>query len=141
MNEALDKIRAALEIYLCLPNAPESNLSEASTAIEVHQLNANIQHLKSQLSLAKAQKQLNESIIEAKDATIQALQFTITQQKQLLNGDISAGIVDITPHPQKNTDKEDIIEGIVSLTKYDGNGFEISLAEIFRRLKQAFKKE
>lgn len=140
-NEALDKIRAALEVYLRLPNSPIDEYSNISTEIEVQRLTANVQHLKSQLSLANAQKQLNEAVIEAKDVTIQALRFTVSQQKQLLSGDISTGIIDITPHnPNTQKDKEDLINGIVSLTTYEGQGFEISLAEIYRRLKKVFKK-
>lgn len=139
-SQALDKIRAALEIYLCLPNSPVSDYPEISTGIEVQRLTANIHHLKSQLSLVRAQNQLNEAMLEAKDVTIQALRYTIIQQKQLLNGDISSAIIDITPAPQINK-KEDLLEGIVSLTKYEGQGFEINFAEIFRRLKEFIKKD
>jgi hypothetical protein len=139
-DEALDKIRVALEVYLRLSMDSVNHYADNSTEIEVHKLTANIQHLKSQLSLAEAQKQLKESIIEAKDATIQALSYTINQQNHLLNGDMSDNIKNITPRlSQDEKDKEELIDGIVSLTKYEGQGFEVNIAEVFRRLKKYFK--
>lgn len=137
-EEALDKIKCALDVYLRLPHSPIS--SDNSTEIEILRLNSNIQHLNSQLSLAKAEMKAKDAIIEAKDATILAYRYTVESQKQLLDGDISVAIKDVTPKP-KDIDKEDLIEGLVTLKTYDAKVADINLAEIFRRLKKLFNKE
>jgi hypothetical protein len=122
-EESLDKIREALSIYL---NAPNDNTFHSQALdqkdIAVRQWEANIFHLKSQLSLAG-------SIIQAKDATIQMLELSNYQYKQLLESHSS----------KKETDKEEIIQGILSVNKFEGKGFTIDIAEIFRRLKRIIK--
>ncbi len=123
-NESLERIREALNIYL---NAPGDKKFQVQVAeqndIAVKQWEANIYHLKSQLSLAA-------SIIQAKDSTIEMLQLSNYQYKQLLESQSS----------KRDSDKEEIIEGIVTIKKYEGKGFSIDLAEIFRRLKRIIKK-
>ncbi len=74
-NESLDKIREALNIYL---NAPAENDIQTQISnqkdIAVQQWEANIYHLKSQLVLA-------QSVIQAKNATIETLQLSNYQYK------------------------------------------------------------
>jgi len=41
----------------------------------------------------------------------------------------------------KSDDKEEFLGGAVALTKYQGKGVEINLAEIFRKLKRLFQKD
>jgi hypothetical protein len=136
-EQALDKIRAALEVYLQLPASPIDAYPDVSTEIEVQRLTANIQHFKGQLSLAKAEIRAAESAIELKDATIQVLRLTLDEQNRLLSGDISGSIKNVTPRP-KDKDKEDLIEGIVSLKPYDAKVADVNLPEIWRRLKKFF---
>jgi|GEM_PF-1628935 len=137
-EQALDKIRTALEVYLQLPASPIDAYPDASTEIELQRHIANIQHFKGQLSLVKAELRAAESAIELKDTTIQLLQLTVDQQKRLLSGDISSSVKDVTPR-RKVTDKEDLIEGIVSLKTYDAKVADVNIAEIWRRLKKLFK--
>ncbi len=123
-QESLDKIREALNVYL---NAPADNNFHANassqTDIAIRQWEANVFHLKSQLSLAT-------SIIQAKEATIQMLELSNYQYKQLME----------SPSIKKEADKEELIKGVLSVNKFEGKGFTIDIAEIFRRLKRIIKK-
>lgn len=122
-DESLDKIREALNIYLNAPSDKAFQLQLSTQSdIAAKQWEANIYHLKSQLSLAN-------SIIQAKESTIEMLQISNYQYRQMLES-----------HTQKKeSDKEDIIKGIVAVKKYEGKGFTIDFAEIFRRLKRIVK--
>lgn len=123
-DESLDKIREALNIYLNAPNDKNFQLQISNqTDVAAKQWEANFYHLKSQLSLAS-------SIIQAKDSTIEMLQLSNYQYKQLLESHTV----------KKDAEKEDIIKGIVAVKKYEGKGFSIDFAEIFRRLKRTIKK-
>jgi hypothetical protein len=78
---ALAAIRDALEAYLQLPTAPELHDARLDTRDPaLTQLKANVRFLQSQLELSRA-------IVEAKDATIQAMDVTIYRQQQLITGD------------------------------------------------------
>lgn len=102
-NEALDKIRAALEVYLVLPSG--KLIQSGDDPIEINRLTANIHHLHGQLAIHKA-------VLQAKDATIQAQQISI-------NNLLSENIVDITPKPE---DKEELLGGVVCTYKISGKG-------------------
>jgi len=123
-NESLEQIRQALDLYL---NAPSDSSLSTQTAnqsdISIRQWEANIFHLKSQLALAT-------SIIQAKETTIEMLQLSNYQYKQLLE----------TSKSNKDENKEDVIKGIVTVDKYEGKGFTINIAELLRRLKRTIGK-
>lgn len=128
-DEALDKIRAALDTYLRLAASPVNSASVLITEIEVQRLSANIQHLQGQLTLAHA-------VLQAKDATIQLQQTTIAQQRQMLTGEIVfESMKDVTPKPK---DAEEVLGGLAEITKYEGKGFNLNLPEAFRRLRKLF---
>ncbi len=123
-EESLDRIRETLHIYLNAPNDKNFQVQAANqNDIAVRQWEANIYHLKSQLSLAT-------SIIQAKESTIEMLQLSNYQYKQLLESHSA----------KKESDNEEIIEGIVTVGKYEGKGFSIDFAEILRRLMRTIKK-
>jgi hypothetical protein len=123
-EESLDKIKEALNIYLNAPNDNNFHIQASNqTDIAVRQWEANVFHLKSQLSLAG-------SIIQAKDATIEMLQLSNYQHRQLLE----------SPNFRKEHDKEDVIKGVLSVGKFESKGVTINFAEIFRRLKRIIKK-
>ena len=129
-RQALDKIRTALEIYLHLPASPVSDIIDNEIAIQ--RLASNILHLKGQLSLARAE-------LQAKDAAIQFQQLTIAHQQHLLSDAIMVdSLKDATP---KSKDKEELLGGTFAITKYEGKGFEIDFAKIFRRLRQYLARE
>ncbi|MET3035321.1 hypothetical protein ABXT08_04420 [Chryseobacterium sp. NRRL B-14859] len=121
-NESLEQIRQALTIYLNVPNDISAHITYQSD-ISIKQWEANIYHLKSQLALST-------SIIQAKDTTIEMLQLSNYQYKQLLKINKN----------DKDENKEDIIKGILSVDKYEEKGFILNIAEILRRLKRAIKK-
>jgi hypothetical protein len=123
-EESLHKIREALNIYLNAPNSKDFEISiSTQNDIAAKQWEANTYHLKSQLALAT-------SILQAKESTIEMLQLTNYQYKQLLESHTA----------KKDDDKEDLIKGIVSVKKFEGKGFSIDFAEIFRRLKRSIKR-
>lgn len=128
-NEALDKIRTALDAYCSLPMG---NLSGAEHDPTLQQLASNVYHLKGQLALAHA-------VLQAKDATIQAQRITLIQQEHLLSGEV---IVDslrrTTPREYAS---EPVLDGMAEITKYEGKGFNVNLPEIYRRLRQLFKEK
>jgi hypothetical protein len=129
-DEALDKIRAALEVYLCLPSGKLA--VSGNDPIEVQRLSANILHLQGQLMLAQA-------MIQHKDAAIQLQQATIHQQQHLLAANvITQSVIDITP--KKVEDKEEFLGGALALTQIEKSGVIINLAEIYRRLRGLFKQ-
>lgn len=125
-KQALDKIRAALGLYLHLPSSPASDAGGKEIAIL--RLNSELQSLHSKLSLATAE-------IQMKDAAIQLQKVTIAQ----LTGEVIVeSLKDVTPKP-KDKEKEELLGDIVSLVPIKGKGFEVNLPELFRRLKQLFK--
>lgn len=133
-DEALETIKLALELYLQLPSNPAVSMpSEYSMAIPVQQLVANIQHLNTQLMLT-------QSALQLKDATIQALQTTIVQQRQVLTGQIILDSLQRIETPDRTEDKEQLLGGAVALTKYEGDGFELNVPLIYRWLKGLWKR-
>ena len=125
-QQALDKIRAALEVYLHLPSSPVSDTQQSEIA--VLRLNAELQNFQSKLSLARAE-------IQMKEAAIQLQQVTIAQ----LTGEVVIdSLKDVTPKA-KDKDKEELLGDIVSLVPLKGKGVEINLPELLRKLKQMFK--
>jgi hypothetical protein len=127
-EQALDNIRAALDVYLHLPSSPVSDAG--GNDIAVLRLNSELQSLQSKLSLARAELQM-------KDAAIQLQRVTIAQ----LTGEIVfESLKNVTPTP-KDKDKEELLGDIVSLVPLKGKGFEVNLPELLRKLKQLFKRE
>jgi hypothetical protein len=124
-SSALERIKEALEIYLNLPVNSEFNAAaEQFKDISVSQLKSQVLFLHSQLHLAKA-------TLQAKDAAIHALDFTVFQQRQLLAGrkrDDSAS----------NKEDEPILGDTIHITQYEGKAFRVDLPTILRRLKRSF---
>ena len=129
-TQALANIRTALETYLQLAASPIRDTTEADTSIEVQKLTANILHLKGQLMLTNA-------VLQAKDATIQAQQVSI---ERLLPGDVFIDSLRRRAHECLDANKEELLDGIVVITKYEGKGFQLDLPEVFRRLRAMFRK-
>ena len=119
-NESLEQIKQALTVYLKAPsdNTLSTQLANNSD-IAIRQWEANIFHLKSQLALAA-------SIIQVKETTIEMLQLSNYQYKQLLELHSNS----------KDKNKEDIIKGIVTVDKFETKGLTVNIAEIIRRLKR-----
>lgn len=118
--ESLDKIREALDIYLKAASNKElkTQIAQESNVATGHWM-ANIRFLESQLALANA-------TLQAKDATIEALQITNFQYKQEVE------------KRSKDEDSEEIIKDVVSLGKFEVKGVSVNLAELLRRLKRRF---
>lgn len=79
-------------------------------------------HLKTQLVL-------NNAILQTKDATIEALQISNYQLKQII------GNKEIKPEKE-----ESVAGGLMSIKNYEGKGFSINLPELYRRLRRRMKK-
>lgn len=130
-QQALDKIRTALEAYLRLPTSPTIGFSGIESDIAIQRLVANIRHLEGQLSLAQA-------VLQAKDATIKAQQITMDHQHRVLSGEVVIGSLRTITPERKVKDKEELLSGTIAITRYEGKGFEINLPELFRKLKSLF---
>jgi len=125
-DTALDNIHTALGEYLNLARAPINEASLVSIADQ--RLAANVDHLKGQLRLKNAELQLAQ-------ATIQTQQVAI----DVLKGDALLEFVkDVTP--KQSDDKETFLGGTVALKAFNYKGVEVNYPEIFRKLKQLFKK-
>jgi hypothetical protein len=120
-NQGLEKIRTALDIYINLPSAQLENVEEYPA---IQRLSANIYHLKSQLSLTRA-------IVEAQETTI-------AHQRQMLSNDIMR---ESRQHTRSSSgDSEEILGGLISITRYDVKGITINLPELYRHLRDLFTK-
>lgn len=130
-DEALDKIRLALETYLRLSASPITE-SSINNEIAVQRLTGEIQALQSRLTLARAE-------IQYKDKAIDAMQFVIDRQR--LSGDVMVeSLKNVTPKPP-DKDKEAVLGGIVEITKYEGKGVNVNFAELFRRFREYLAKK
>lgn len=119
-EQALSQIRDALTVYLNLPSIDNLNLQTNSfDDIGVQQLLANVYHLNSQLSLARAELQL-------KEMSIKTLNLELYQTKNLLE-------------EKKIDDGEPLFSGLIKIKKYKGPGFEIDLPEVLRKIKRLRK--
>lgn len=137
-EEALDKIREALNVYLRLPANPTIGYEPViAEGIEVQRLVANVQHLQGQLTLARAAVQAQAAIAQAQQQTIEAQQQTIYTQAALLTPEVLTNSLKGIA-PTKDKDSEKILGGTVEITKYEGKGYAVNLPEIFRRLRERF---
>ncbi|MBW3654775.1 MAG: hypothetical protein KY444_01615 [Gemmatimonadetes bacterium] len=137
--EALDRIREALAIYLQLPSTPGLEVAVGdSPDIAVLQLQANIHHLKGQITLLKAVASANRAEIRALDAENQALSLANYQYHQVFAAAAEANRLVSLPQSGSESTAEDepILGGMVTLTRLEGKGFKVNLPEIFRKLKR-----
>jgi hypothetical protein len=124
-HQALDKIYAALRVYLNLPYSPISDSTHGEIAVQ--RLEANIHRLKGDLKVAAAE-------LQAKNATIQAHQFTLEQQRRLLSGEIIIdSLKDVTP---KQKDTDELFEGTLSNTRYEHEESEVDLQDVLSTLRR-----
>ena len=124
--EALEQIREALDLYLQLPMAPTPDMSSsASAGVAAMQLLANIDHLKGQVRLAIAEVGLYRAQLEAKDVTIETVRRSLAPAPSA--PPTSAA---------KTPDPEPLLDGTVSLGKFEKGGVAVHWGEILRRLKR-----
>ncbi len=129
-DEALTTIAELLKVYLCLPSSPVANSYQNTLAssVEVQKLNAQIQHLNSQLTLANA-------IAQQQALTIQSQGELIEQQKQFTSQVLLESV---------KLDKEDgepLLGGLVTLKNLDWGPLGINLAELYRQLRDRIRKK
>jgi len=121
-DEALENIRLALDIYLRLPS---SQIEPDISSIQVQSLNAQIFHLKGQLTLAAA-------TIQQQQSTIQNLQ--IQQQ-------FSPNVL-VLSQQGENKDQEPLLGGIIKVGEAElaEGALSINLAALLRWLKKKIGK-
>jgi len=130
--EALDRIREALDVYLQIPATPDLDRTfAASRDIAALQLQANVHHLRGQITLASA-------VLQAREAEIEALKISNYQYRQLIAA--SAEVNQISLLPGKGQvpalEEETLLDGIITVTPYEGKGFKVNLPAILRSLKR-----
>jgi len=125
-SEAISSIKQLLNDFMNAPGSAQFDIEVSSYQdIAAIQWQANILHLKSQISLANTQIQMKDAIIQMKEATINSLNLSIYQ--------LSEKIV-----TSNKKDEEQIIDGILSVTTFEKFGGKLNLAELYRRLKRKF---
>lgn len=131
-HEAIDRIRQVLELYLELPAATLTSTEETEYSIQIQRLSANVMHLKSQLMLAQA-------MLEAKNTTIEAQRDRLIYQGQILEGRLLPELIE--GQSKQESDKEELFQGTVAITKYKGKGFEVNLPKMYRALRDLFRRD
>lgn len=124
---SLEDIRNALSLYLNAPTADNLALiqKEANNDISLVQWQANILHLQSQLLITN-------SLLQLKDATIEQLKLSNYQYQNIIQSRPTI----------ENEKEEEVIKGVLSVKKYEGQGFSINFAEILRIMKRnLFRKQ
>lgn len=129
-EQALDRIREALDVYLQMPSAPDFNIVASKFSdVAVSQLQANVLQLQSQLMLATAAIDLKNAILEVKNVQIESLKERIE-------------LVELEPQVEavsERKDKEPIIPGLVSVKKYDFKFLEFDFPNLLRKLKRRLR--
>ncbi|MGE9751515.1 hypothetical protein ACQP3R_00980 [Bacillus inaquosorum] len=132
-DEALNIIQEALEIYLQLPSiVNDIGYTNFPSDLQVQQLMANVQHFKSQIIFLNATVQLQAQ-------TIEQLQTLVEQQQRVIDSTILQASL-VTKALSEEEDKEEILGGAVALTKLEGKGFEVNIANVYRWLKNRVEK-
>lgn len=122
-DQALQDIRTALSAYLCLTLDEENSLVRASgtqnSEAKTLQLNATINHLKSQL-------QLQQAISSTQATNIKLLQQYITHSETI-----------------KTTESQSKLEPFdgLKITRYRGSFFEIDIPKLASKLKNIFPRK
>ncbi|RMA90226.1 hypothetical protein [Priestia megaterium] len=131
---ALENIREALDIYIQLPSKV-NNMGYVNVINDpqLQQLYANIQHLNSQMLLLNATNRMQ-------DQTIKQQQNMIKQQQEMVDATILQTSLVAMSTSGKEEDKEELFGGTLVLTKLEWKGFELNLANIYRWIKNQFKK-
>lgn len=130
-TEALEKIREALDAYLQLPGASDfDKAANQSHDIALQQLQANVYHLKSQIALSHA-------VLQAKHATIEALQLANYQYRQMLmiGGELGSQVVSNT---SRISESFPLVGDTVHIKKYEGKLLSVDVPTLLRRLKRIF---
>ncbi|TCZ79388.1 hypothetical protein E0485_05870 [Paenibacillus albiflavus] len=124
---ALERIRDALNIYLQLPIVINNvQYNPIQTDPNVQQLMANVHHLNSQLMLSRA-------IIQTNQLTIGNQQKLIEQQQKVIDSSILLqSLIEIRTNEDEG---ENIFGGTVKLQKYEGNGFQVDIPNLYRWVK------
>jgi hypothetical protein len=89
-------------------------------------------HLKSQLALAHA-------IDQAKNATIETLELSNFQYRQMMLAQTPEALPSNPKSISETSEKEDLIKGFITVTPLKGKGFEINLPNILRSLKRRLR--
>lgn len=132
---ALQQIREALDVYLNLPsNIPNMQFVSMDIGIKEQQLLAQVQHFMSQIMLANA-------LTQAQRETIENQQIIINQQQKVIDASILQQSLLTKTLKNEAEDNEKILGGTISLTKYEGKGFNINTPNIYRLLREKFRRD
>ncbi|MFC6590925.1 hypothetical protein ACFP81_02010 [Deinococcus lacus] len=133
-EDALEKIQILLGEYLKLPSIISMTDSlKYSDSIEAQKLLSNIHHLQGQLGLALATIRQQMALIDSKDEIIR-------YQNEILKIKIESGrvLLDYAKDLEISPEEENIIEGILSVKKYEIGPLSVDLPSILRFLKEKF---
>lgn len=124
-KQALDKVRQALNIYLQLAEVRDMGDNPAKS-IEVLRLEAQISHFQSQRSLALAEIQYKDSIIENKEELIAQLKDHVFFLHSILQA----------PTPKDDKKSKDVMGGMLTIGQLDTKlGVKLNLAQIMDKTR------
>ncbi len=127
-NDALERVRRALDVFLEIPRSPiaESALTQRTDPAGT-ELRLQIMHLTNQVEYAKA-------ILQAKDATIEALSISNYRYRQVISRGLGDLDTEILASAKK--EEEELVPGVVSVKKYEVGPLVIDLPAMLRELKR-----
>lgn len=129
---ALSQVREALDAYLALSSATDVSDLMNEKDIAVTQLIANVEHLRSQLRLARAEAGLYRAQLDARQAQLQAKDLTI----QVLRLGPAC-----TPAQPAETGSEPLMDGLITLGKLEKGGVGVDWGVLLRKLRRRFRPE
>lgn len=129
---ALSQVREALDAYLAFSSATDISDVMDEQDIAVTQLIANVEHLRSQLRLARAETGLYRAQLDARQAQLEAKDLAI----QVLRLGPAR-----TPAESADTGAEPLMDGLITLGKVEKGGVGVDWGVLLRRLRRRFRPE
>jgi hypothetical protein len=134
--EGLARVQEALQAFLGLPgSAAVKDLVVGAPDIAHHHLASQVAHLEAQLSLARA-------VDQARSATIESLQLSNYQYRQMLletaESPRTPECVPLIESAPGEAEREEFLGGTVAVTPYKAKGVEINLPRIIQALRRRF---
>lgn len=84
---------------------------------------------------------LANALAQTQNEIIQSQRITIEQQQRFVDSTIIQQSLLINSINDDSKDKEEILGGSISLTNFEGKGFQVNLPSIYRWLKEKIRND
>ncbi|GHG09354.1 hypothetical protein GCM10017783_22360 [Deinococcus piscis] len=137
-EEALERIREAIAVYLNLPQLSLTDTESLPNTMAIRRLRSQILNLESQLQLVLAENEQQKIILRMQgniidDKDMQLIQVQRQLEKSIENGTILQDFID-----KQELETENLFGNLVTLKKYDVGILQIDAPHIYRWLKEKF---